>query len=60
MRGCRNVQFIEQDAVRLPNSSHHVRVSGFQNPGNACLWNPYPVKILLVEFGVVGFGIRIP
>ena len=38
--------------------SVHVRKSGFQNPGIFCLWNPESGNVLLVEFGILGFGIR--
>ena len=44
--------------------------NGFRNPGNFCRWNPECVKIclwnpesgriVLVESGLLGFGIRIP
>ena len=36
----------------------HVRKSGFQNPGIFCLWNPESGNVLLVEFGILGLGIR--
>lgn len=38
--------------------SVHVRKSGFQNPGIFFLWNPESGNVLLVEFGILGFGIR--
>ena len=28
-----------------------------QNPGNFCFWNPESGKILLLESGILGFGI---
>ena len=37
---------------------HHVRESGFQNPGIFCLWNPESGNFLLVESGILGLGIR--
>ena len=38
----------------------HVREYGFRNPEVRyfCLWNPKSGKILLVESGIIGFGIR--
>ena len=48
---------------RFSGSSHwkispHVKESGFQNPGNFCIWNPESWKFLLVESGILGLGIR--
>ena len=40
------------------HNSPHVRESGFWNPGNFCLWNRESKKILLVESGILGSGIR--
>ena len=37
--------------------SPNVRESGFPNPGNFCFWNPESGKILLLESGILGFGI---
>ena len=41
------------------SSSPHVRECGFRNPRNFCWWNPESGK-LLVESGILGFGIRNP
>ena len=38
----------------------HVRFSGFRHGGNLWLWNPESGKVLHVESGVLGFGIRNP
>ena len=41
------------------SSSPHVGECGFRNPRNFCWWNPESGK-LLVESGILGFGIRNP
>ena len=46
-----------QNKKAKENTSHiiispHVMLSGFQNPGNFCLWNPESGKFLLVEFRI--------
>ena len=41
------------------SSSPRVRECGFQNPRNFCWWNPESGQ-LLVESGILGFGIRNP
>ena len=41
------------------SSSPNVRECGFRNPRNFCWWNPESGK-LLVESGILGFGIRNP
>ena len=38
--------------------SPHLREYVFRNPNNFCLWNLQPGKILLMESGLLGFGIR--
>ena len=48
----------EQVRKCLTSTSPHVRVSGFRNQENFCLWDPESGKILLMEFGIQGFGIQ--
>ena len=51
-------QYFSKAQNLIVSLSPHVRESRFENPGNTCLWYPESMKFLLVEFGILGFGIR--
>ena len=43
---------------KITIGSLHVRKSGLRNPSSLFLWNPASGKNFLLEFGILGFGIR--
>ena len=50
--------FVTVLLVRAKDIPPHVRESGFWNPRNFCMWTPESWKVLLVESGILGLGIR--
>ena len=43
---------------KITIGSLHVRKSGLRNPSSLFLWNPDSGKNFLLEFGILGFGVR--
>ena len=48
----------DKDASASARNSPRVRDSEFRDPASLCLYNPEFRKVLLVESGILGFGIQ--